>query len=240
MKKRKLKFEGNYLIFIFSVLFVCVLGMVFSVSYAYISGTFSNSDSGDGDPTTSKNPYLLAEYYYNDGSVDHKIAKNGITGSVTSGGVVSLNIKTEDGQTKTVTLNGNMLTLPIKIKNVGNVKGEIFGAYASITFNDGTNEKSVSNDCGIDSNGNNAYFIQLISSTFTITNNSTLSSKNSNTEIENGGFVQIIDSLKINTGDTIDENTDDIIDSDLCGLNFAISLSIQFGQEGIETINAII
>lgn len=197
--------------------------MVFNVSFAYVSGTFSNSDS------QCYNPYFLPEYYYNDGTTDYKISENKISGSISEDGVVSLTIKTSDEE-KTVTQSGSSISLPIKVKNVGNIKGSIASVGAILTFYDGTTEESVQNDCGIDDDGNMVYYIQLISSTFTITNNDTLSSASGNVEIASGSSVQIIDSLKINTGSNIAATTEDIVDSNLCGLNFVISFVAQLGQ----------
>lgn len=219
MKNNKVKFNKNHLLILFSVMLICLLGTVFGVTYAYVTGSFSNNPSGN-DNASSQNPYLTGSYYYFDGTTNYKISSNAISGSISDDGTVTLQVVTTDG-TKTISIGqNNTFSLPIRVKNEGNINGEVFNVQALIKFFNGENEIYSENQSGIGD-----YYLQINSSNFTVENNSTLAGMQ---DIEIDGYVNLIDSLVV---------SNEIADSELCGLNFKISLNCDLGQEDIDSIN---
>lgn len=217
LKTDKINMKKRYFSFIFLVLVICVLGMVFSVSYAYISGSLVKDSS-------TLNPYVQLEYYYNDGTTDYKIDQGGITGAITSAGVVSLSVRS-GSTTKTITINSSTKTfsLPIKIKNAGNVDGEVLSISASLTFKNGDTIVPVDN-----SYGTKLYFLQMVSD-YTLTSNSIFelgASKISLTK-QSGNAVQILSGLKV---------SDNIASSDCCGKNFVLNITAEIAQKGLEDL----
>ncbi|MGN1208223.1 MAG: hypothetical protein ACI4TI_02020 [Christensenellales bacterium] len=218
MKKINISLKKRYKSFMFLVVAICTLGAIFGVSYAYLSGTFSNN-------SLSNNPYVLLEYYYNDGTTDYKIDKGGISGSVSANGTVSLTVRS-GSTTKTITQSANAFALPIKIKNSGNVDGVVSSIQLALSFQSGSNNVAVDNSCGHES-----YFLQMLSSNYQIQNNCefvlpdakiSLSAKGANSQT-------ILNSLKVDTN---------IADSDLCGKNFKINIICAVTQTGFEDLRS--
>lgn len=105
--KKNLK---NYYIFISLVLLVCVLGAVFGVTYAYLSGVFKKDDGG------TTNPFVEPVLVYN-GNV---ISENSIVGAVSDAGDV------------TMTINGTSVglnALNIGVQNNGNINAKVYEIY---------------------------------------------------------------------------------------------------------------
>ncbi len=221
LKTNNMNMKKRYLSFVFLVLLICVLGTIFSVSYAYLSGSFSKDHS-------SLNPYVNLEYYYVDGSTEYKIDKNGITGSVSSAGVVSLSVKS-GSTTKTITINSTTKTfsLPIKIKNSGNVDGVVKNIFATINFLSGSSKVVVDNSYGA-----GLYYLQLVSSTYQIQNNSVFDiSQNKIALTKNSGnSVQVLSGLKVQ---------DAISSSVCCGKSFVINLTSTIVQENFDSISDV-
>lgn len=214
MLKTKNKNIGKrYYGFMFLVLALCVISTIFGVSYAYLSGTFSNNNS-------TNNPYVSLEFYYNDGTTDYKIDKNGITGTISSGGAVSLQVKSGSA-TKSITISSGTFSLPIKIKNAGNVDAVVTNVQFAVVFKNGTTVvNNIDNSCG-----NVSYYIQLVSSSYSVEKNSSLVLPDTKIGLTAKGAnaATIINSVKVGDG---------IADTDLCGKNFVINISAVISQQG--------
>ncbi len=207
LKTKNFKLTNRHYGFVFLVMIICALGTIFSVSLAYFSGSLKGSSE-------SSNPYVSAKFYYN----NTEISANSITGSISEAGVVSLKV----GST-TITASSNSFSLPIYIKNVGNVDANLKSLSAVITFKNGSTITAVDNTCG-----GNKYYLQLSSPNFSITNNNQFEISGTQTLTSGGAnSIQILDSLKLNGV---------ITTSELCGKSFVINLSATIAQNGIENL----
>lgn len=205
---KKIKFQNRNYVFLFLVTLVCVLGSIFSVSYAYLSGNFKGSSSSD-------NPYAETKFYYN----NLEISQNSITGTIGSDGKVTLNV----GSTVVASNTTSNISLPIYIKNAGNIDANIQSIVVVITFKSGSTTVYPDN-CFAE----NQYYLQFNSSNFTIENNSFfVISGNQVLQKGQANSIQILNSLDLNGNMYV---------SELYGKSFVINLSATIEQNGIENI----
>lgn len=199
MKQNKtIKRSNAYKILVGLILAFCILGSVFAVTYAYLTGAFEKDLSSD-------NPYLQVDWYYN----NTQISSNSVTGTISADGVVNVSI---DGQAITNnTTTNSTINLPITIKNSGNIDGQILSIMVVIELyeNDGTtkiNNPSLSN-------GNNSYHLQLnavdglniIANSFYELENNILLTKNSQNEQQILQSISVSDSNVLKTTQLADK-----------------------------------
>ena len=216
MLKQKIKNENNrYKFFVSIVLVFSLLCTIFSVTFAYLSGTFDSSDVDMQSPT----PFLNTKFYSNSSGTSE--ISNVITGSVTSSGV------TIGSTTSTTSLN-----CPVYIKNTGNVNGVLYAdlgylpIYVEISFYNDSGRTDLIEDAEINYNDSGDFYIALTNASDPqIEFNCMYQSSNDYTLTKDGGnSLQILNSL------TIDSS---ITSSNLVGKYFSISFIVDLVQEDL-------
>ena len=198
-----------YLLSCFIVLAILV-GSVFGVSLAYAKGSFTFEQ-------TTSIPYLKSEFYYN----STKINAGGLTGAISSTGEVSVTIN----GTTTVNAVGSTLTLPLSIKNSGNITGYLKELVIDIVFYDNS---VIDNSVDNSTNSAGYYLAFTANSGYTISYNSVFNFENVTLNSSEANSSQFLASINI------DEDTDT---SDLCNKTFVIRITAILMQNEYESLN---
>lgn len=185
-----------------------ILGSIFGFSSAYLTGKIEKS-------TQTLNPFIEAGLYYNNSLLE----QNTITGSIDASGNVSISVGGNS-----LTASGSTFSLPLYVKNIGNIDAYLYSITAQIDFYDGEDYAPISNESGEDT-----YHLTLVTpNTYTLEYNSFYSFTGDISLTKNAGTSsQILSSIIVGN---------DIANSQLCGKTFEIHFFLDVGQEGLEDL----